>query len=278
MTNGSDQTARMAALFDALSGSYDAVGVDFFQPIAAQLLATLAPRPGERWLDVGCGRGAVLLPAAAAVGPGGRAVGLDVSPAMLAQARTLAAARGLGHVELRVDDAQAPTAPDQPFDVVSSSLVLFFLADPGGALAAWGRQLRPGGRLGVTTFGPVDPRWEQVDALFEPHLPPALRDARTSGRRGPFASDAGMEALVQAAGFVEVRTVTGSVPVRFADAGQWHAFSWSTAQRAMWLAVPEPERPALRAEAERRLAAHAGPDGAITFEQPVRHTLGARPG
>jgi len=274
-TNG-EQTARVAALFDALSGTYDAVGVDFFQPIAAQLLAALGPRAGERWLDVGCGRGAVLLPAAAAVGPSGAAVGLDISPAMVAQARTQAAALGLPNVELRVEDAQALALAGERFDVVSSSLVLFFLAEPGAALATWRQLLRPGGRLGVTTFGPVDPRWEHVDSLFEPFLPPALRDARTSGKRGPFASDAAMEQLVRDAGFSEVRTVAASIPVRFADAGQWHAFSWSTAQRAMWLAVPEPARSGLRSEAERRLAAFAGADGAIVFEQPVRHTLARR--
>jgi ubiquinone/menaquinone biosynthesis C-methylase UbiE len=271
------QTARVAALFDALAASYDTTGVDFFQPIAAGLLAALPPRPGERWLDLGCGRGAVLVPAAAAVGASGEAVGVDLSPAMVAQARALAAQQGLHRVQVRVDDAQAPSREGAPFDVVASSLVLFFLPDPVAALAAWLPLLRPGGRLGVTTFGRVDPRWERVDAVFEPFLSPSMRDARTSGRRGPFASDAGLEALVEAAGFTEVRTVTGSLAVRFADAAQWHAFTWSTAQRAMWLAVPDAERPRVRAEAERRLLEASRPDGSIVFEQGLRHTLAVRP-
>jgi ubiquinone/menaquinone biosynthesis C-methylase UbiE len=270
-------TAPVAALFDALASSYDAVGVDFFQPIAAGLLAAMAPRPGERWLDVGCGKGAALLPAAAAVGAAGAAVGTDLSPAMVAAARAAAAARGLGNVEVLVDDAQAPAVGGGPYDVLSSSLVLFFLPDPAAALAAWARLLRPGGRLGVTTFGPFDPRWEHVDAVFEPYLNPAMRDARTTGKRGPFASDAGVEALVAGAGYAAVRTVAGAVPVRFAGPEQWHAFSWSTAQRGMWLSVPEAERPRVRAEAERRLEAARQPDGAILFQQAVRYTLATRP-
>jgi ubiquinone/menaquinone biosynthesis C-methylase UbiE len=273
----SEQTARIAALFDALSATYDGVGVDFFQPIAAGLLAALEPRPGERWLDVGCGRGAVLVPAATAVGPAGTVVGLDISASMVERARALAAQRGLAQVEVRVDDAQAPSPAGAPFDVVSSSLVLFFLDDPGAALAAWARLLRPGGRLGVTTFGAADPRWEHVDAVFEPYLSAAMRDARTSGRRGPFASDAGMEALLREAGYAEVRTVPGSIPVRFADAAHWHRFTWSTAQRAMWLAVPEAERPRVRAEAERRLGEARGADGSIVLQQAVRYSLGRRP-
>lgn len=92
------QNAGTAALFDAVAGTYDSVGVDFFQPIAQGLLAAMPPRPGERWLDIGCGRGAVLLPAAEGVGPQGRSVGLDISPAMVEQARLAAHARPDGSV------------------------------------------------------------------------------------------------------------------------------------------------------------------------------------
>jgi hypothetical protein len=45
----------------------------------------------------------------------------------------------------------------------------------------------------------------------------------------------------------------------------------------MWLAIPEDERPAVRAEAERRLLVHAAADGSVTFDQAVRHTLAVRP-
>ena len=269
------QAARMAGLFDALSPVYDNVGVAFFQPIASGLVAALGPQSGERWLDVGCGHGAVLLEAAAAVAPAS-AVGFDISPAMVEAAADLAGRRGLSNVSVVVDDAQDPALVDGGFDVLSSSLVLFFLSDPAAALAAWRQLLAPGGRVGVTTFAGTDPRWHEVDEVFAPYLPPLMQDARTSGNRGPFASDAGMEALLADAGYAEVRTVRASVPVRFVDAEHWYRFSWSTGQRAMWLATPEERRPDVRAEAERLLLAHAAADGSVTFEQPVRHTLGVR--
>jgi hypothetical protein len=69
---------RMARLFNLVADDYDAVGVEFFQPIAAGLVAQLGPRPGERTLDVGCGRGAVRVRFAAAVGSKGRAVPLGI--------------------------------------------------------------------------------------------------------------------------------------------------------------------------------------------------------
>jgi ubiquinone/menaquinone biosynthesis C-methylase UbiE len=269
--------ARIARLFDALADSYDQVGVDFFQPIADGLVAAAAPARGERWLDVGCGRGAVLVPAARAVEPGGAVTGIDVSQAMVEQCRAVAAEAGLANVDVHVGDASAPQV-EGPFDGITSSLVLFFLPDPLAALRTWVPLLRPGGRVGVTTFGRPDPRWDAVDDVFSPYLSPAMRDARTTGERGPFASDAGMEQLLSDAGLVDVTTTTAAIPVRFADADAWHRFSWSTGQRAMWLSVPEAERPAARATAEARLLEHAAPDGSVTFQQNVRHTLAAAAG
>ncbi len=101
MASPSEQTARTAALFDAVSLTYDDVGVDFFRPIAAGLLEHLAPRPGERMLDVGCGRGAVTIPAAQQVGAEGRVVGVDLSPEMVRLTREAAAAAGLTNVRGR---------------------------------------------------------------------------------------------------------------------------------------------------------------------------------
>jgi SAM-dependent methyltransferase len=251
--------------------------VDFFQPIALSLLKALVPGPGERVLDVGCGRGAVLLPAADLVGATGTCTGIDISQAMVDSCESLAERCGFTNVEVMRGNAQAPELEERSFDVIASSLVLFFLPDPGAALAAWLPLLVPGGRVGVTTFGVIDERWATLDDVFAPYLPADLRDARTTGATGPFGSDAGVEGLLSAAGFVDVRTVTDTIPVRFADADQWHAFSWSTGQRAMWLAVPEEKRPSVRAAAERLLAGFAEPDGSIPLDQAIRHTLARRP-
>jgi ubiquinone/menaquinone biosynthesis C-methylase UbiE len=277
MVDASGHTEKMANLFDKLSDSYDEVGVDFFAPIAATLLAAMPPAEGERWLDVGCGRGAVLLPAAQVIGSHGLAVGIDISSGMIEHARRLALHAGLRNVECEVDDALSPATVKGPFDTISSSLVLFFLADPLTALRNWRPLLKPGGRIGVTTFGQNDPQWAQVDEVFEPHLPPEMKDARTSGKAGPFASDAGVEALLREAGFRDVRTQSTSISVRFSDPQHWYDFTWSVGQRMMWLAIPEHLRADVRQEAEARLAEFADSDGSITFTQGVRNTLGTKP-
>lgn len=264
----------IAGVFDRAADTYDDVGVPWFGPIAAGLVDELSVLSGERVLDVGCGRGAALAPLARASGPGGYALGIDLAPRMVElTARDLA---GLPQVEVRMDDASAPALPPSSFDVVASCLVLFFLPDPAGALRAWTELLVPGGRVGVTTFGDQDERWQAVDALFDPYLPAAMLDARTSGRRGPFASDAGVEGLLAGAGLGAVRTVHRTVEATFRDPEHFLEFSWSHGQRAMWEAVPEQEHRVLRRAVLDSVGALRDASGRITFGQDVRHTFGTR--
>jgi ubiquinone/menaquinone biosynthesis C-methylase UbiE len=256
----------VAQLFSKVSATYDSVGVPWFTPIAERLVAEVGPRPGERAVDLGCGRGAATRPLADAVGPAGRVVASDLAVGMVE--RTAADLRHLSHVEVRVDDASDPDLPPGKWDVVVASLVLFFLPDPQEALRRWARLLAPGGRLGVSTFGAQHERWRQVDDLFTPYLPQGLKDARTSGRAGPFSSDEGVEGLLEGAGLTDVRTVSWTLDAHFADLAQWEAWSRSHGQRAMWDAVPEAEQPALVA----RAGALFGGD--LRLSQVVRCTLG----
>ena len=260
-----------AAVFDRVADTYDAVGVPWFVPIAAGLVEELAVQPGERVLDVGCGRGAALRPLAEATGPAGTALGIDLAPRMVE--RTAQDLRDLPQVEVRVADARDPGLPAGSFDVVASSLVLFFMPDPAAAVRTWAELLAPGGRIGVTTFGPQDERWKQVDDVFTPYLPQQLLDARTSGRSGPFASDGGVERLFSDAGLVDVRTTSRVVRAEFADLQQWHDFSWSHGQRAMWDAVPVQQHDEVR---RRAYALLEGFDE-LAFAQVVRYTFGRRP-
>jgi len=110
----------------------------------------LAVVPGERVLDVGCGSGVLTRTLARQVAPGGRAVGLDTSSAMLKVARELADEAGLGGlVEFQVGDCRQLPFPDASFDAVVAATTLCHVPDPGRALAEMVRVTRPGGRVGV---------------------------------------------------------------------------------------------------------------------------------
>ena len=270
-----DAAEGIAGVFDRAADTYDEVGVPWFGPIAQGLVEELAVQPGERVLDIGCGRGAALIPLALAAGPDGSVLGIDLAPRMVEL--TAQDVRDLPQVEVRVADATAPGLPPASYDVISSALVLFFLPDPGAAVRTWAQLLVPGGRLGVTTFGPQDERWRQIDALFLPYLPQALLDARTSGQRGPFGSDEGVAQLLSDGGLNDVRTAHRSVAAEFRDAEHLIDFSWSHGQRAMWEAVPESEHDTLRRQITEQTREYADGRSGFSFTQQVRHTLGTHP-
>ncbi len=103
-------------------------------------------RPGGSAIDVGTGTGLTLPFLAAAVGPEGRVVGLDRSPAMLDGARDRAPSPP---VELVEADATALPFEDASFDAAISTYGLTAIADVDGALDEMIRVVRPGGRLVV---------------------------------------------------------------------------------------------------------------------------------
>ena len=245
-----DQEApTVSQIFDLLSSSYDQTGVEFFAPVGRKLVELLDARPGERCLDVGCGRGAVTLPLAATVGPGGSVHGVDVSPGMLEEARRLASEANLENVTLEVGDAGDLGGLPDDFDLVASSLVLFFLPDPATALRTWVQRLRPGGRIGLVTFGVEDAASDALSELLDPYVPPAYRDPTTVAEDSPFTSDAGMELLLGQAGAREVSTTTVPTIIEFADVHHWQRWSLSTGQRAMWMRMPEEDKPKVLAQA-----------------------------
>jgi ubiquinone/menaquinone biosynthesis C-methylase UbiE len=270
------QQSKVARLFDSLAEEYDSVGVEFFGPIAAGLVDAVAPQPGERVLDVGCGRGAALLRAARRVAPDGRAVGIDVSPRMVELATAAAREEHLD-VDVSVGDAMAPAMSASSFDVVVSSLVLFFLPDPVVALRAWRAMLVTGGRVAVSTFGEYDGQWRsKVDEALARHARLDVGDARTTGTRGPFASDQGMEALLVDAGFREPHTVHASVTPRFDDPEHWFRWSMSVGQRQFWLSIPAADFVTVKADVLAAVARCRTDDGRIGFDQDVRYSLAIR--
>jgi ubiquinone/menaquinone biosynthesis C-methylase UbiE len=122
-------------------------------PLYALYARRSALRPGEVLVDVGCGRGELLVEALRA--GAARAVGVEYAPAAVALARrTLAAADAGPGAEVRLADARALPLPDASADVLTLLDVVEHLsaAELAGALAEARRVLRPGGHLLVHTM------------------------------------------------------------------------------------------------------------------------------
>jgi len=102
---------------------------------------------GERVVDLGCGAGMDTLLAARAVGPDGRATGVDLSPEMAALARANAAAAGLENVEIVEAPVEVLPLADASADVVLANGVFNLAPGKAEAMREAFRVLRPGGRL-----------------------------------------------------------------------------------------------------------------------------------
>jgi SAM-dependent methyltransferase len=115
-------------------------------PAYAAAVAELGLSAGQTALDAGCGTGRALPHLRAAVGPGGRVLGVDLTPEMLATARGYG--RG-DHALLAVADARRLPLPEASVDGGFAAGLLPHLPDPGLGLAELARVIRPGGRLAV---------------------------------------------------------------------------------------------------------------------------------
>ncbi len=255
-----DVRQAVAGLFDRSSETYDSVGVESFTVIARQLLADVGLVRGERVLDVGCGRGAVLFAAAEQVGETGSVTGIDLAPGMIDRTVCDIPDRGLTNVQALLMDAQEPDLPTADFDTVLASAVLFFLPDPLAGLRAWHRLLKPGGRLGVTTFGGNDPRWAEVEEVFRPFVPPEMIWAIVDPA-GLFASVRNFERAAASVGFVDASSVVRKHPITFADPDQWIRWSWSHGHRIFWELVPGERQHEVHTQVSAALDRQCPPNG-----------------
>ena len=113
-------------------------------------LAWARLRHGEVVVDLGCGAGIDTLLAARAVGPAGRAIGVELLDEMIERARAFAAEADFENAEFRQGEMESVPLPDASVDVVVSNGAINLSARKSRVLAEAHRVLRPGGRMCVS--------------------------------------------------------------------------------------------------------------------------------
>jgi ubiquinone/menaquinone biosynthesis C-methylase UbiE len=143
--------ASIARTYDLAADHFDQL--PFWHTFGERTVAALGLTPGLTVVDLCCGTGASALPAARAVGPTGRVTGVDISPGLIAVARTRAAQAGLHQATFECTDVTHVDQPPASVDAVIAVFGLFFVDDMPALLRRAWHWLAPGGALAITTWG-----------------------------------------------------------------------------------------------------------------------------
>lgn len=239
--------AWLAGVFDRAAPTYDLIGASYHAELGRRLTNRAHLFPGASVLDVACGRGAVLIPAAMAIGPGGQAVGADISVEMARLAGVESSRIGLSNCQALVMDAEELGFGDSSFDFVFCAFSMPFFPDPARAAGEFARVLKPGGSLGISTWGDEDPEWEWEDELF---------GQLSVNRRAvsyQFSTPGSLQALFEGAGFEDVSMQVETLDISFADEKEWWAWKWSFSLRGILEQLGEDALDELRSRAFARM-------------------------
>lgn len=183
------------------------------RPVAREFVDWLAVRPGARWLDIGCGTGALAETILKRANPV-QVDGIDPSEGFLAVAREQVRD---ARVRFNVGDARRLPVESATYDAVVSALVLNFIPDLPAGMTEMARAVRPGGTVAGYVWDYVGKMelmryfWDAAVALN----PAALE--RDEGRRFPICQPGPLQQLFEGAGLKKVEVRSIDVPTHFRD-------------------------------------------------------------
>lgn len=243
----------------AVAGAYEEYVGRWSRRVAAEFVRWLEVPAGRRWLDAGCGTGALTETVVDAASPA-RVLGVDMSRGFLGEAR-----RRVPVARFVAGDAAALPLADDGFDAIVSGLALNFVPRPRRAVAEFARVAGPGATVAAYVWDYADGMrmmrhfW---DAAIE--VDPAAAE-RDEGPRFPICHPDALHEAWSEAGLTGVETRAIEVPTVFADFDDyWRPFLGGQGPGPAYVAaMPPDQREAVRARLASRLPREA--DGSIAL-------------
>jgi ubiquinone/menaquinone biosynthesis C-methylase UbiE len=243
----------LQGIFTRSASSYERIR---YFPVFGQWLVETAQIPaGAKVLDIACGRGAVLFPAAERVGPDGHVIGIDLAEGMARETQMEIQRRGLKHAEARQMDAENLTFPDSSFDFVLCGFSLQFFPHLTQALSEFRRVLKLGGRIAVTTWSGDDERWNWYDDLREAYG--AVVKLGSQSLDNPDE----IHKWFSQAGLAEIQITAKELDMVFLDEDEWWNMEWSISGRAGLEKLSPEDLERFKAEAFEKVQAQKQADG-----------------
>lgn len=264
----SSETHRTRQDWDSAAAGWDRHTPEiraWLQKPTAAMLRMAGVSPGHSVLDLAAGSGDQTLDLAQRVGPQGRVVASDISPAILTLAAQNAVRAGHTHVETHLADAAHLGLPPATFDAAVCRLGLMFLPAPVAGLQQVHRALKPGARFCAMVFAGPDQnpclRILMSTALGHAGLPP--RDPFTPGGLVSLGRPGLLDSLFQQAGFHAVATTAMDAPFHLPTVRDYMGFIQDAAGPILQILTPlSPNaKAAAFADMEAQLQAFQKPQG-----------------
>lgn len=268
--------ANLIDVFSSQAESYDGNGVTFFRPLAAKLLDTAEVGAGQRVLDVGTGRGAVLFPAAELVGRQGKVTGIDIAEGMVAATTRDIDERGVTNATLQLMDGHSPDFAAGSFDRILGSMSIIMIPDLPRTFANYHALLAEDGVLAFTApaFDDSQSEWAlgpfDLRAMFG-ELGEGTENANIAEFLHQFADMSSDVVLgdLRVAGFERPQAHRDTITVTAESGKALVAWSFTNGMRAFWDALPEDKRTELTARLAEQAEADRDADGEISYQVPV---------
>jgi O-methyltransferase / aklanonic acid methyltransferase len=258
---GKQKREESLRVFNQAASTYDRVGPGSFSYFGQRLVDLAEIPSGAEVLDVAAGRGALLFPAAARVGPTGHVTGIDFAPNMVRETATDIASRKLRNADIVQMDAEQMIFADKSFDYVVCGFALWMFADPARVLREFQRVLMGGGHVALSTWAADSPSLTWCHEVLRPFVyGPAAKDlpAKIDVR---FDTPRQIETVLDQAGFNNIRIIVEEKEIIYADEEQYWSTLWSAGIRRQLEKLTPPLLERAKSEVFRKVQMVKKPDG-----------------
>ena len=235
--NVAQSKQRISGMFGRAATTYDHVGPQFFSYFGRRLVDIAKIPAGSIVLDVATGRGALLFPAAEAVGQDGQVIGIDLTETMIQEtSKELARQKMSPNIEVRQMDAEYLQFPDESFDYVLCGFAIFFFPQLNRAMSEFYRVLKPDSQICISTWDKlVDEQWSWFDEIVNDYLPPESNKSEepNSESQPVFDTPEGLKSILNNAGFEKIRIFSEAKDFVYSTNEEYWSTLWSHGMRGI---------------------------------------------
>jgi ubiquinone/menaquinone biosynthesis C-methylase UbiE len=226
-----DKRKESLRVFSQAATIYDRVGPPIFSYFGQCLVDLADLHLGDEVLDVAAGRGALLFPVAAKVGPTGHVTAIDFSPDMVRETAKDIENRKLSHAEIHQVDAEQMNLPNESFDWVMCGFALWMFAEPVRVLQQFYRVLKRGGRVALSTWAADNPSQSWCNEVLRPFVYAPAAEELPAKFDSRFDTPLQLETVLRQAGFTDTQISIEERDFVYADEEQYWSSLWSSGWR-----------------------------------------------